>query len=300
MTHNWSEAALQRELHALEPVDEAAVSARASAAGTRVADGRTRSELLDQVLQLTDLTSLESTDTPESIAALCATAQRPDPEDSDGPAVAAVCVQPEMVSTAAAELRGTAILVAGVAGAFPSGVAPVQQKVDEATAVVAAGADEVDLTIDRGAFLAGRLSHVVEEVAAVRAACPTARLKVILETGELGGLDAVQRAAWLVMLGGADMVKTSTGKGGIPGATPEVAAVLLDATTEFGKRHARRPGVKVSGGIRTPADALGYLRLALHGASDETLTLDQFRFGASSLVSAVVQARREGVTPGAR
>lgn len=247
-------------------------------------------DALDAILRLIDLTSLDVSDTPESTLALCVRALRPDPQDATVPSVAAVCVLGHLVEHAAGALAGTGILVAAVAGAFPSGVASVEAKVAEAVAVVEAGAGEVDVTIDRTALLGGRPEVVSEEIAAIRAAVPDVGLKVILETGELPDLATVAEAAWLVMEAGADIVKTSTGKGP-PGANPKVAATLLETVAAFTAQTGRPIGVKVSGGIRTVPDALDYLRIAQYTFGPD-LTTAQFRFGASALLDAVVTERR--------
>lgn len=245
---------------------------------------------LDLILRLTDLTSLELTDTESSIAALCARARRPDPADDTAPPVAAVCVYPRLVKAAAAELAGTGIAVASVVGNFPSGVAPVSAKVAEAEQAIADGASELDLIVDHSAFAGGYEQGLSEEVAAVRAASPGVRLKVILETGALAGPVPVRRAADLALEAGADVLKTSTGKG-VRGASPAAVAVLLDAVSEYAVRHGRQPGVKVSGGVRTVEDALLYLEPA-ERALPAPLTPATFRIGASALVAAVVELRR--------
>lgn len=245
---------------------------------------------LDLLLQLTDLTSLELTDTPESIAALCARARRPDPSDAAVPAVAAVCVYPHLVKVAAAELAGSGIAVASVVGNFPSGVATTAEKVAEAEQAVADGATELDLIVDHLAFAGGSVDGLSEEVAAVRAASPAVRLKVILETGALADPDLIRRAAELALEAGADLLKTSTGKGH-PGASPASAALLLDAVALYAVRRGRQPGVKVSGGVRTPDDALAYLAQA-ESVLPTPLTPATFRIGASALVTAIVELRR--------
>jgi deoxyribose-phosphate aldolase len=270
--------ALAALLDDLRPLDLDAVDRRVDDA--RSADAAGPGDL-DAIVGLIDLTTLEDGDTPESVRALCARAVAPVP-------VAGVCVYPRLVSVVAEELTGTGLEVAGVAGAFPSGIASVAEKVAEAQAVVDAGGTEVDLVINREAFLAGHHAAVLEEVSAVRHAVPGRRLKVILETGSFPDLPTVRRAAWLVLLGGADMLKTSTGKIG-PGADPPAAAVLLDTARQYATAHGRTVGVKVSGGIRTVDDALVYLRLA-RATFGANLTPRQFRFGASALHSAVVAA----------
>lgn len=270
------DAALTELLADLRPVDLDTVRRRVDAARSAAAPDPVGD--LDLIRRLIDLTTLEDTDTPESVRALCGRALRPDP-------VAGVCVYPRLVTVVAEELKGSGLEVAGVAGNFPTGLAPVEQKVAEAQAVADAGGTEVDLVIDREAFLGGRYGAVLEEVSAVRQVIPGRRLKVILETGSFPDLDAVRRAAWLVLLGGADMLKTSTGKIG-PGADPASAAVLLDVARHYAATHGRTVGVKVSGGVRTVEDALTYLRLAQATFGPE-LTAGQFRFGASALLDAV-------------
>ena len=244
---------------------------------------------LDLILRLVDLTSLELNDTSHSIAALCARAQRPDPADAAVPPVAAVCVYPGLVQVAAAELAGSDIAVASVVGNFPSGVAAIEDKVAEAEQAIADGATELDLIVDHITFAGGNDDGLHAEVAAVRAASPGVRLKVILETGALVDPGTIRRAADLALEAGADMLKTSTGKGH-PGASPAAVAVLLEAVSEYAVRRGRQPGVKVSGGVRTPEDALAYLAQA-EAVLPSPLTPATFRLGASALVTAVVEAR---------
>jgi deoxyribose-phosphate aldolase len=248
---------------------------------------------LDAIIRLVDLTSLGTDDTPALITALCWDAQQPDPEDATVPPVAAVCIYPALLSTAENALEGTGIRLAAVAGAFPSGVADPQTKAAQAAAAVAAGAQEIDLSIDRRPVLAGHPEHAGVEVGAVRAAIGDVPLKVILETGELQHPGLIATTARAVMAAGADMLKTSTGKASRgkhwPGATPQVAGILLAAAVE----HTDRPvGVKVSGGVRTVEAALEYLALARKAYGTENLTPDQFRFGASALLGELVRARR--------
>ncbi len=245
-------------------------------------------ERLVQLLTLTDLTSLELTDTPETIAALCARARRPDPTDSGVPPVAAVCVYPWLVKVAAAEVAGTSVAVASVAGNFPAGVATIAEKVAETEQAIADGATEIDLVVDHVAFASGAEQALFEEVAAVRAASAGVRLKVILETGALAAPERIRRAADLALDAGADLLKTSTGKGH-PGASPEAAGILWAAASEYAVRRGRRVGVKVSGGVRTPADALTYLEQA-ETALGAAATPATFRIGASALVDALVTA----------
>src|SRR5262249_53826691 len=206
-----------------------------------------------------DLTTLEGQDTPGKVRAMCAKAKRPDPADPTAPSVAAVCVYPDLARLAAAEVSGTGIHVASVATAFPSGRTSVEIKLADARYAIDSGADEVDMVIDRGAFLAGEYQLVYDEIAAVREVCQNqAHLKVILETGELVTLDNVRRASWLAMLAGADFIKTSTGKV-TPAATLPVTLVMLEAVRDFRESHGRQVDVKPAGGIRTAKDAIRYL-----------------------------------------
>src|SRR6516162_10871505 len=223
-----SDAALRRALHGLPGVDQVGAEARAAALATRSIKREAKLWALNMAVRMVDLTTLEGADTPGRIRGLCAKARQPDPDDPDVPPVAAVCVYPDLVAVARAELAGGPVAVCSVATAFPSGRASLAVKLADVADAVDAGADEVDMVIDRGAFLAGRYAQVYEEVRAVREACGSAHLKVILETGELATLDNTARAAWLAMLAGADFIKTSTGKIS-PAATPPVALVMLSA-----------------------------------------------------------------------
>jgi deoxyribose-phosphate aldolase len=244
---------------------------------------------------MVDLTSLEGADTPGRVRALSAKARAPDPSDPTAPPVAAVCVYPDLVEVAVDALRGSEVKVASVATAFPSGRAPLSGKLAEVKEAVAAGAAEVDMVMDRGAYLAGRLSSVVDQIEATREACGGAggaRLKVILETGELATYDNVRRASWLAMLGGADFIKTSTGKVA-PAATLPMAVVMLEAVRDFAESTGRCVGVKVAGGIRTAKDALRYLVLAHEVAGDQWLDPALFRIGASSLLNDLLMQRQK-------
>jgi deoxyribose-phosphate aldolase len=250
---------------------------------------------LGTAIEMIDLTTLEGADTAGKVRALCAKARRPDPSDSSVPAVAAVCVYPDLVRLAHSELAGSGVAVASVATAFPSGRASLAVKLADVSDAIAAGADEVDMVIDRGAFLSGRFGQVYEEIRAVREICAPAHLKVILETGELVTLDNVSRAAWLAMLAGADFVKTSTGKLN-PASTPPVALVMLNAVRDFAEATGRRVGVKVAGGIRTAKDAIKYLVLVHETAGDEWLKPALFRIGASSLLNDLLMQRNKQLT----
>lgn len=285
-----SEGSLRRFLHGLPGVDEVGVEERAATLATRSIKREAKLAALDLAVRATDLTTLEGMDTPGKVRALCAKARRPDPQDPTVPPVAAVCVYADLVATAVEAVAGSPVVVAAVATAFPSGRAPRESKVAEVRAAVEAGASEVDVVIDRGAFLAGRYGQVLEEVVAAREACGDAHLKVILETGELATYDNVRRAAWLALIGGADFVKTSTGKV-TPAATRPVAVVLLEAVRDFADATGGRRGVKVAGGIRAAKDAIRYLVLVKEVAGDEWLDPRLFRFGASSLLNDLLMQR---------
>jgi deoxyribose-phosphate aldolase len=237
-----------------------------------------------------DLTTLEGQDTQGKVLAMCAKARRPDPSDATAPPVAAVCVYPDLVHVAVSGVAGSGVLVASVATAFPSGRTSLEVKLADVKYAVAAGADEVDMVIDRGAFLSGRYLAVFEEIAAVRSACGVAYLKVILETGELATLDNVRRASWLAMLAGADFIKTSTGKVA-PAATLPVTMVMLEAVRDFRSAHGRQVGVKPAGGIRTAKDAIRYLVLVNETAGEDWLDPRWFRIGASSLLNDLLMQR---------
>jgi deoxyribose-phosphate aldolase len=234
-----------------------------------------------------DLTTLEGKDTPGRVAQLCRKALTPDARDPSLPHVAAVCVYPSLVSAAKKALEGSDVQVASVATAFPSGQSSIAVKLEETQAAVADGADEIDMVIDRGAFHAGRYRDVRSEIEAVKQACGSAALKVILETGELGTYDNVRRASQLAMEAGADFIKTSTGKIA-PAATLPVALVMLQATRDFERRTGRRVGVKVAGGVRTAKQALQYLVIVKETCGDDWLSPTWFRIGASSLLNDIL------------
>jgi deoxyribose-phosphate aldolase len=206
--------------------------------------------------------------------------------------VAAVCVYPDLVETAVAALRGSSVQIASVATAFPSGRAALSTKLQDVRDAVAAGATEIDMVIDRGAFLAGRYLDVFEEIVATKTECGTAHLKVILESGELATLDNVRRASWLALIAGADFIKTSTGKVS-PAATPPVALVMLEAVRDFRDRTGELRGVKLAGGIRASKEAVRYLVMVNEVADEEWLTPSLFRFGASSLLNDLLQQRHK-------
>jgi deoxyribose-phosphate aldolase len=244
-----------------------------------------------------DLTTLEGSDTPGKIAALCAKSIRPKPGDAAVPSVAAICVYPSRVADAREHLRGSNVKVASVATAFPSGQSFTSIKVAETADAVAAGAEEVDMVIDRGAFLSGDYQRVYDEIVSVKEACAPAHLKVILETGELGTYDGVRRASILAMAAGADFIKTSTGKVQ-PAATLPVSLVMMEAIRDFMRETGRAVGFKAAGGIRTSKQAIAYLVITYETLGPEWMTPERFRLGASTLLNDVlmqIDKERSGV-----
>ncbi|HET6776002.1 MAG TPA: deoxyribose-phosphate aldolase [Acidimicrobiales bacterium] len=290
-----SNAALRRFLHGLPGVDQVGVEARAAALATRSIKTTAKQFALDLAVRMVDLTTLEGQDTPGKVRALCAKGMRPDPTDPTCPQVAAICVYGDLVPVAVEALGDSGVHVAAVATAFPSGRAPLEVKLADVRAAVAAGADEIDMVIDRGAFLAGRHLDVHDEIVATRQACGDAHLKVILETGELATYDNVRRAAWLAMLAGGDFVKTSTGKVS-PAATLPVTLVMLEAVRDFRAQTGRQVGVKAAGGIRSAKDAIRYLVVVNETCGDDWLSPDWFRFGASSLLNDLLMQRQKMAT----
>jgi deoxyribose-phosphate aldolase len=290
-----ADASLKRFLRGLPGVDQVGVEARAATLGSRSVKTASKAYALDTAVRMVDLTTLEGADTPGKVRALCAKAQRPDPTDPTCPHVAAVCVYGDLAGVADQALVGSSVEVAAVATGFPSGRLAKEVKLADVRASVAAGATEVDMVIDRGAFLAGRYLEVHDEIVATKHACGGAHLKVILETGELATYDNVRRAAWLAMLAGADFVKTSTGKVA-PAATLPVALVLLEAVRDFEVATGRRVGVKVAGGIRSAKDAIRYLVLVNETIGDAWLTPALFRFGASTLLNDLLMQRQRLAT----
>jgi len=294
-----SEQTLRTFLSGLPGVDQVGAEGRARMLGTRSIKTTAKAYALELAVRLIDLTTLEGADTPGKVRALCAKAVRPDPADPDCPPVAAVCLYPDLVPVAVAALRGTGVKVASVATAFPSGRASLAVKLADTRDALDAGADEIDMVIDRGAFLSGRHLQVLEEVRAVKelvaSAGRPAHLKVILETGELATYDNVRRASWLAMLGGADTIKTSTGKVS-PAATLPVALVMLEAVRDFRRATGRQVGFKPAGGIRTAKDAIKHLVLVHETCGDDWLSPDFLRFGASSLLNDLLLQRTRMAT----
>ncbi|RNL78119.1 deoxyribose-phosphate aldolase [Halostreptopolyspora alba] len=285
-----SNAALRAYLRGLPGVDEVGARERASELAARSIKAEAKGTAIDLAIRMVDLTTLEGADSPGKVRAMSVKAARPDPADPSTPPVAAVCVYPDMVSVAVDALRGSGVGVASVATAFPSGRAPLEAKLADTGHAVAGGATEIDMVIDRGAFLGGDYRKVYEEIAAVREASGAAHLKVILETGELGTLDNVRRACWLAIHAGADFVKTSTGKVA-PAATLPATLVMLQAVRDHHATTGARVGVKPAGGIRTTKDAIRYLVMVNEVAGTAWLAPALFRIGASSLLNDLLMQR---------
>ncbi len=274
-------------MRGVRSVDEVGAEERAAALAKRSIKKASKLWALDLAIRCMDLTTLEGQDTPGKVAALCAKAVRPQPGDPSIPSVAAVCIYPARVADAVSHLRGTGVRVASVATAFPSGQSFTSVKVAETHEAVAAGADEIDMVIDRGAFLAGDYQKVYDEVGAVKEACGQAPLKVILETGELGTYDSVRRASILAMAAGADFIKTSTGKVQ-PAATLPASLVMMEAIRDFQRETGQAVGFKPAGGIRTSRQAVQYLVLLYETLGPDWMTPDRFRLGASTLLNDVL------------
>ncbi|MEV7557855.1 deoxyribose-phosphate aldolase [Streptomyces sp. NPDC089795] len=292
-----SDSALRRFLHGLPGVDAVGLEARAASLGTRSIKTTAKAFAIDLAISMIDLTTLEGADTPGKVRALSAKAVNPDPTDRTTPMTAAVCVYPDMVATAKAALNGADVKIASVATAFPAGRAALPVKLADTRDAVAAGADEIDMVIDRGAFLAGRYLETYELIKAVKEACvredgSAARLKVIFETGELSTYDNIRRASWIGMLAGADFIKTSTGKVGV-NATPANTLLMLEAVRDFKAQTGIQIGVKPAGGIRTTKDALKFLVLVNETVGEDWLSNHWFRFGASSLLNDLLMQRQK-------
>jgi deoxyribose-phosphate aldolase len=287
------ELPLEPRLPRIGSIDEVAAEERAGTLAKRSIKRESKVFALELAVRMTDLTTLEGADTPGKVAALASKAVRPDPSDASVPSVAAVCVYPNLVPTAVERVRGSGVKVASVATSFPSGQSPLEAKLDEVRWVVEQGADEVDMVIDRGAFLAGRYAKVYDEIVRVKEACGGRHLKVILETGELGTYDNVRRASLLAIAAGADFIKTSTGK--LPSAaTLPVALVMLEAIRDVHEETGKRVGFKPAGGIRNAKQAVQHLVLVHETLGVDWLTPDLYRFGASSLLNDILmQLRKE-------
>lgn len=274
-------------------VDQVGVEERAASLAKRSIKREAKLWALDLVVRMMDLTTLEGKDTPGKVRALAGKARRPDPTDPSIPSVAALCVYPNMITTAREALAGSGVKVAAVSTYFPSGQAPMEVKLADVRDAVELGADEIDMVIDRGAFLSGAYGRVFDEIVAVKEACGETHLKVILETGELETYDNVRRASVLAMAAGADFIKTSTGKVQ-PAATLPVTLVMLEAIRDFHHQTGRAVGMKPAGGIRTSKQAIAYLTVLYETLGPDWMTPDRFRFGASSLLNDVLmQIRKE-------
>jgi deoxyribose-phosphate aldolase len=277
----------------LGSVDAVSLEGRAAELAKRSIKRESKLFALDLAIRMIDLTTLEGADTPGKVRALSAKAQRPDPGDASIPPVAAVCVYPSLAAVARRAVSGSSVKVASVATAFPSGQAPLEVKLADVRAAVAAGAEEIDMVIDRGAFLSGRIGQVYDEVVAVKEACGDVHLKVILETGELGTYDAVRRASLVAIAGGADFIKTSTGKVS-PAATLPVTLCMLEVIRDVHDETGLVVGMKPAGGIRTAKQAIQYLCVLHETLGVEWLTPDRFRLGASSLLNdLLLQIRKQ-------
>jgi deoxyribose-phosphate aldolase len=289
------ELPLEPRLPRIGSVDAVALEERAAALAKRSIKRDSKLQALELAVRMMDLTTLEGADTPGKVAALCSKAQRPDPVDRSVPPVAAVCVYPSLVATARERLGESTVKVASVATAFPSGQAPIEVKLADVRAAVELGADEIDMVIDRGAFLSGRYAKVYDEVVRVKEVCGDAHLKVILETGELGTYDNVRRASLLAMAAGADFIKTSTGKIQ-PAATLPVTLCMLEAIRDVHDETGRMIGMKPAGGIRQAKQAIQYLVVLHETLGPDWLTPDLFRFGASTLLNDVLMQIRKQKT----
>ena len=273
-------------------VDAIDLEARAADLATRSIRREARVWGLELASRCMDLTTLEGNDTKGKIVAMCAKAVRPDPVRPEVPSVAAVCLYPHLVPVAVEQLRGTGVAVASVAGGFPSGLGPLDERLREIRSVAEAGADEIDIVLNRSLFLAGLYAEAFEELLAAREAAGSTRLKVILETGELGSYDRVRQASMLAMAAGADFIKTSTGKIGVS-ATPPVALCMLEAVRDFHTQTGRLVGVKVAGGVRRAKQAIQYLVLVHETVGAEHMTPELFRIGASRLLNDVLMQLKE-------
>jgi deoxyribose-phosphate aldolase len=289
------ELPLEPRLPRIGSVDAVALEERAASLAKRSIKKEAKLWALELAIRTTDLTTLEGADTPGKVAALSSKAIRPDPTDPSIPSVAAVCVYPNLVPTAKERVRGTAIKVAAVATGFPSGQYPTPIKLADVRSAVELGADEIDMVIDRGAFLSGRYAKVYDEVVQTKEACGDAHLKVILETGELGTYDNVRRATLLAIAGGADFVKTSTGKIN-PAATLPVALCMLETVRDVYEHTGRRVGFKAAGGIRQAKQAIQHLVLVHETLGPEWLSPDLYRLGASSLLNDILMQIRKQKT----
>ena len=289
-----SDESLKKFLRDLPGVDAVGADSRAAMLATRSIKTTSKRWAIDTAISMVDLTTLEGADTQGKVEALCAKAVRPDPTDLSVPSVGAVCVYNDMVSIARTHLDligGKHVPVAAVSTAFPSGRASMEVKIQDTKDAIAAGAAEIDMVIDRGAFLSGKYIDVFNEIVTIKEICgDKAHLKVIFETGELVTYDNVRKVSYLAMLAGADFIKTSTGKIA-PAATPPVVLVMLEAVRDFYEMAGVRIGVKPAGGIRNTKDAIKQLVLVNETAGPEWLTSSLFRIGASALLNDLLMQR---------
>jgi len=289
-----SEASLKKYLKTLSGVDQVGADARAAMLSTRSIKTTSKRWAIDTAISMVDLTTLEGADTVGKVEAICTKAVRPDPTDPSVPSVGAICVYNDMVGVARKHLDligGKHVPVAAVSTAFPSGRASREVKVLDTQDALDAGASEIDMVIDRGAFLEGRLIDVFNEIVTIRQVCgDKAHLKVIFETGELVTYDNVRKASFLAMAAGADFIKTSTGKVA-PAATAPVVLVMLEAVRDFYEMTQKRIGVKPAGGIRNTKDAIKQLVLVKEIAGEEWLNSKLFRIGASALLNDLLMQR---------
>lgn len=294
MIIDGSEGDLKRFLDDLPPVDQVGADARAAMLATRSIKTTSKAWAIDMAISMVDLTTLEGADTPGKVKALCAKAVRPDPTDLTVPSVGAICVYNDMVKIAREELDligGRKIPVAAVSTAFPSGRASIDVKKQDTQDALNAGASEIDMVIDRGAFLSGKIGKVFEEIRIIKDLCgEKAHLKVIFETGELVTYDNVRKASYLAMLAGADFIKTSTGKVN-PAATAPVVLIMLEAVRDYFALTGSKIGVKPAGGIKTTKDAIKQLVLVNETAGSDWLNPSLFRIGASSLLNDLLMQR---------
>jgi deoxyribose-phosphate aldolase len=296
MNFDGTESSLRKFLKKLPPVDQIGVENRTAYLGTRSIKTASKKWAIDLAIRMIDLTTLEGADTPAKVKALANKAVRPDPLDESVPSVGAICVYNDLVKIARTELDsvgGAHVSVAAVTTAFPSGRASMEVKFQDTRDAIAAGANEIDMVIDRGAFLAGNLGLVFDEIKEIKEICGAGvHLKVILETGELATLDNVRKASYLAMLAGADFIKTSTGKVS-PAATPQVVYVMLEAVRDFKSQYGRQVGLKPAGGIRTTKDAIKQLVLVNEVAGETWLDPKFFRIGASALLNDLLMQRNK-------
>lgn len=268
----------------LTPIDAVGVEERIARLGKRSLKNESKLQALKMAISMMDLTTLDARDTPGKVRQLCAKAIRPHESLPDIPSAAAVCVYPNLVRVAREALGKSGVKVAAVATAFPSGMSTKKVKLEETRFAINEGADEIDMVISRGHFLAGEYNYVFDEIAAVKEACREAHLKVILETGELSTYENIRLASDIAMQAGADFIKTSTGKVQ-PAATLPVTLVMLEAIRDYYYDTGKKIGMKPAGGIATAKLAMNYLVVLRETLGEDWLTPDLFRFGASSLAN---------------